>query len=103
MMGRAGCKFRFFECAMICEKFKTDKCGRWDLRSSRQGTKEEGLGLVGEAMYVIERDNQTGKRPVGGEGIKVFGVTWNKDVGIVSCGEDKRVQINKGSGVVANV
>lgn len=73
---------------------------RWDLRSSRQGTKDEGSGLVGEAMYVIERDSQEGaKRPVGGEGIKVFGVTWDSDVGIVSCGEDKKVQINRGTGV----
>jgi ribosome biogenesis protein YTM1 len=70
------------------------------LRSTRQGTKEEGSGLVGEAVYIIERENgQKGKRPVGGEGVKVFGATWDKDVGIVSCGEDKHVQINRGTGV----
>jgi ribosome biogenesis protein YTM1 len=51
-------------------------------------------------MYVIERDSQQGsKRPVGGEGIKIFGVTWDKDLGIVSGGEDKMVQINRGTGV----
>jgi ribosome biogenesis protein YTM1 len=55
---------------------------------------------VGEAMYVIERENREGaKRPVGGEGVKVFGVVWDKEVGIVSAGEDKRVQINRGKGV----
>ncbi|KAG9235688.1 ribosome biogenesis protein ytm1 [Amylocarpus encephaloides] len=76
-------------------------CRVWDLRSSRQGTKDEGGGLVGEAVYVVERDGQKGatKRPVGGEGIKVFGVAWDKDVGIVSAGEDKMVQVNTGRGV----
>jgi ribosome biogenesis protein YTM1 len=76
-------------------------CRVWDLRSSRQGTKDEGNGLVGEAVYVVERETQKDsvKRPVGGEGIKVFGVSWDKDVGIVSGGEDKMVQINRGRGV----
>lgn len=51
-------------------------------------------------MYIIERESHKGKgRPVGGEGVKVFGVTWDKDVGIVSCGEDKSVQINRGTGI----
>lgn len=75
-------------------------CRVWDLRSSRAGTKDEGGGLVGEAVYVIERESQKGaKRPVGGEGVKVFGVCWDKDVGIVSGGEDKMVQVNRGRGV----
>jgi WD40 repeat protein len=40
-------------------------CRVWDLRSSRQGTKEEGSGSVGEAMYIIERKSQEGaKKPV---------------------------------------
>ena len=48
-------------------------------------------------MYIIERNSQKeAKRPVGGEGIKVFGVTWDKEVGIVSGGEDKMIQINRG-------
>jgi ribosome biogenesis protein YTM1 len=75
-------------------------CRVWDLRSSRAGTKDEGGGLVGEAVYVIERESQNGsKRPVGGEGVKVFGVAWDQDVGIVSAGEDKMVQVNRGRGV----
>jgi ribosome biogenesis protein YTM1 len=75
-------------------------CRVWDLRSSRAGTKDEGNGLVGEAVYVVEREShKNGKRPVGGEGIKVFGVAWDKEVGIVSGGEDKMVQINRGKGV----
>ena len=79
-------------------------CRVWDLRSSRQGTKDEGGGLVGEAVYVIEREsNKGGKKPVAGDGIKVFGVAWDKDVGIVSAGEDKMVQINRGRGVTRAV
>ncbi|RDL41374.1 Ribosome biogenesis protein YTM1 [Venustampulla echinocandica] len=76
-------------------------CRVWDLRSTRQGTKDEGGGLVGEAVYVVERETEKGgsRRPVAGEGIKVFGVAWDKEVGIVSGGEDKRVQINMGRGV----
>ena len=61
---------------------------------------EEGGGVVGEAVYVVEREStKGGKRPVGGEGIKVFGVQWDKDIGIVSGGEDKMLQINRGRGV----
>jgi ribosome biogenesis protein YTM1 len=75
-------------------------CRVWDLRSTRQGTRDEGGGVVGESVYVIERESRKGeKKPVGGEGIKVLGVAWDKDCGIVSAGEDKRVQINRGKGV----
>ena len=75
-------------------------CRVWDLRSSRKATKDEGGGLVGEAVYVVERESQKGgKRPVGGEGIKVFGVAWDTDIGIVSASEDRMVQVNRGRGV----
>lgn len=75
-------------------------CRVWDLRSTRQGTRDEGGGTVGESVYVVERESRKGeKRPVGGEGIKVLGVMWDREVGIVSAGEDKRVQINRGKGV----
>jgi ribosome biogenesis protein YTM1 len=65
-------------------------CRVWDLRSTRQGTKDEG-GIVGEPVYVLERQKEKGSQ--------VFDVCWDKDVGIVSAGEDKMVQINRGSGV----
>ena len=74
-------------------------CRIWDLRSTRQGTKEEGGGVVGDAVYVIEREWAKGKKAVGGEGVKVFGVNWDVELGIVSAGEDKRVQINRGRGI----
>lgn len=70
-------------------------CRIWDIRSARQ----EATDRVGEAVYVVERDSAKGKpRSMAGEGVKVFGVAWDREVGIVSAGEDKRVQINKGSG-----
>lgn len=75
-------------------------CRVWDLRSTRIGTRDEGGGIVGEPIYVIERESKKGeKRAIGGDGVKVFGVVWDEMVGIVSVGEDKRLQINKGSGV----
>ena len=70
-------------------------CWVWDIRSVRQ---EAGMERVGEGVYVIDRESVKGKpRPVAGEGVKVFGVCWDREVGVVSGGEDRRVQINKGS------
>jgi WD40 repeat protein len=76
-------------------------CRVWDIRSVRTvagaGTDS---GQVGESVYVIYRESEEGgnQRRVGGEGIKVFGVTWDKSVGIVSASEDKKVQVNRPSG-----
>ncbi|KAH6626910.1 WD40-repeat-containing domain protein [Chaetomium sp. MPI-SDFR-AT-0129] len=79
-------------------------CRVWDLRSVRPATQEEGgLGSVSEPVYVIERESVSGsnkKRPVAGEGCKVFGVVWDGELGILSGGEDKKVQVNVGRGVV---
>lgn len=77
-------------------------CRIWDLRSVRPATRDEGgLGSVSEPVYVIERESRQGKkRPVAGEGCKVFSVVWDK-LGIFSGGEDKKIQINRGRDVVA--
>ncbi|KAG9558063.1 hypothetical protein KCU77_g16803, partial [Aureobasidium melanogenum] len=68
----------------------------WDVRNAKAGNGgiAEG-GMTGESIFVLERDGQGEKKPVGGEGIKVFGVQWDETWGIVSCGEDKKVQINQ--------
>ena len=72
-------------------------CRVWDVRSS----KNEKEGRVGEHVYCIERESAKGKGArVAGEGVKVFGVCWDKNVGIVSASEDKRVQINRGQGIM---
>lgn len=49
----------------------------WDIRSN-------------QSLYTIKRDL--------GEG-KVFGVAWDQEIGLVSGGEDKKVQINKGNDI----
>ena len=69
-------------------------CRVWDIRS----VKQEGGGVerVGESVYVIDRESGNDKAKAG-EGTKVFGVCWDREVGIVSAGEDRRVQINRGS------
>lgn len=70
-------------------------CKVWDIRSVRN---EAGSERVGDAVYTIERESAKGQpKTVTGEGVKVFGVAWDREVGVVSGGEDKRVQINKGS------
>lgn len=75
-------------------------CRIWDLRATRHGTKDEGGGVVAEPVFVIERQSRIGERKaVAGDGVKVFGVVWNQQVGIVSVGEDKMLQINRGQGV----
>lgn len=72
-------------------------CRVWDVRSMRN----DKDGRVGESMYCIERESAKGEgRKVAGDGVKVFSVCWDKNVGIVSAGEDKRVQINRGKGIV---
>lgn len=81
-------------------------CRIWDLRSVRAATSGEdgaGGGGISEAVYVIDRESRGGKkRPLAGEGCKVFGVVWDRTWGVVSGGEDKRVQINRGRDIIAS-
>ncbi|KAK1760853.1 ribosome biogenesis protein YTM1 [Echria macrotheca] len=72
----------------------------WDLRSVRPATKDEGLGSVSEAVYVVEREGRKKGAAIPGDGYKVFGIVWDK-LGIFSGGEDRKVQVNKGRDVVA--
>ncbi|KAF2112381.1 ribosome biogenesis protein YTM1 [Lophiotrema nucula] len=66
----------------------------WDVRSVRAGVGSEGQ--IGESIYTIQRDSAGGKHiPSHGEGYKVFSVKWDREVGIVTASEDKRVQINR--------
>ncbi|KAK5064214.1 ribosome biogenesis protein ytm1 [Exophiala bonariae] len=68
-------------------------CRVWDVRSTQQ----EKEGLVGQSLYTLPRASlKGGPNPVSGDGVKVFGVCWHKDVGILSGGEDKVVQVNSG-------
>ncbi|KAI9789775.1 MAG: ribosome biogenesis protein ytm1 [Peltula sp. TS41687] len=85
------------------------QCRIWDVRATKTGRApaHDGMGVpegaVGESVYTIERESMKGRgKKVGGDGIKVFSVVWDKDVGIVSGGEDKRVQINMGQSMGRN-
>jgi ribosome biogenesis protein YTM1 len=70
-------------------------CRVWDIRSVRQ---EAGAERVGESVYVIERESAKGRpKTIAGDGVKVFSVAWDREWGVVSAGEDRRVQVNKGS------
>jgi ribosome biogenesis protein len=71
-------------------------CRIWDVRSTKKGKD----GIVGESIYSIERESVKGERRVAGEGVKVFGVCWDRKVGIVSASEDRRLQINRVEGVI---
>src|SRR3569833_2904466 len=71
-------------------------CRVWDLRAA-------GGAATTEAAYIIDRESLRGKkRPVAGDGCKVFGVVWDRTWGVVSCGEDKTVQVNQGSDIIAS-
>ena len=81
-------------------------CRIWDVRAGRS----ENEGRVGSSVFVIERESEKDQdgvngaartRKSGGEGRKVFAVRWDRKVGIVSAGEDRRVQINRGKAITA--
>lgn len=68
-------------------------CKVWDVR----GTQNSKDGVVGQSLYTIARESLAGKpAPVTGEGVRVFGVCWDRELGIFSASEDKRLQINRG-------
>ncbi|KAF3041443.1 ribosome bioproteinsis protein ytm1 [Didymella keratinophila] len=69
-------------------------CQIWDLRNVTAGG-QVGEGMTGESVYTINRQGVSGPAKSHGEGVKVFSVCWDKEVGIVSAGEDKKVQINR--------
>ena len=70
-------------------------CRVWDVRSTQQ----EKEGAVGQSLYTLPRASLNGSpSPATGDGVKVFDVCWHQDVGILSAGEDKAVQINRSDG-----
>lgn len=67
-------------------------CRIWDIRSGRNEASGE---KVGQAVFVIERESQKGVKATQGDASRVFSVCWDREVGIVSGGRDKMLQINK--------
>lgn len=71
-------------------------CRIWDLRSTSE---EAGGGRVAKPVYVIERVSVGGaKQEQGGEST-VYDVAWDAEVGVVSSGKDKMLQVNRSPGV----
>lgn len=71
-----------------------DGCVRiWDVRAAKEPLEGRAKG----STYKIPREGFGAKcdRIDGGEGVKIFGLRWDKDVGIVSGGEDRKVQIDR--------
>lgn len=68
---------------MLCSGSHDGTVKVWDIRSNL-------------SMYTITRED---KNVTKGVNDKVFAVTWNKGVGIVSGGQDKKIQINKGDDI----
>lgn len=68
----------------------------WDLRSTRSGKD----GVTSQSIFTIPRESLQGKpASITGEGVKVFGLCWDSRVGILSAGEDKVVQVNRGDDI----
>ncbi|KAJ6263487.1 Striatin-3 [Drechslerella dactyloides] len=67
-----------------------DGCVRiWDVRGV-SSTTEDGAGDADKSsgsLFAIKRESGTGK---------VFSIDWSRDVGLVSVGEDKKIQVNRG-------
>lgn len=54
---------------------------------------------MAKAVYTIERVSVEGKKQEQGGESTVYGVEWDAEVGILSAGRDKRVQVNRSPGV----
>ena len=68
---------------MLCSASHDGTVKVWDVRSN-------------SAMYTITRED---KSCIKGVNDKVFAVRWAKGVGIISGGQDKKIQINKGDNI----
>ncbi|MCJ1270006.1 ribosome biogenesis protein ytm1 [Lobaria immixta] len=70
-------------------------CRIWDVRASKSEKGER----VGRSVFVLERESTKGAEPrERGDESKVFSVHWDERAGILSGGQDHRVQINRGVG-----
>ena len=50
---------------------------------------------MAKPVYSIERESQKGKKVEQGSESSVYSVDWSREVGIVSGGMDKMLQINR--------
>lgn len=69
-------------------------CRLFDLRN----TKRSQDGVTSQSVYTIQRTSRGGKlAPAVGNGCQVFGICWDQDLGILSAGEDKAIDIHRSS------
>lgn len=54
-----------------------------------------GAKRIKPIYRIARRGNEKCDRVVGGEGVKLFGMCWDAEVGLCSAGEDKTVQVNR--------
>ena len=67
-------------------------CRVWDLRNTKQGKD----GTTVQSLYTIPRESFGGKPiPDVGSNAQVYGLCWNAELGLLSAGQDKRIQINR--------
>ena len=67
-------------------------CRIWDLRNTKQGKD----GITVQSLYTLTRESVKGPTPEVGSGAQVYGVHWSAELGILSAGQDRCVQINSG-------
>lgn len=60
--------------------------------SSHDGTVKVWDVRADKSLYTITREDGSTKK-------KIFDVTWDNEIGIISGGEDKKIQINKGTDI----
>ncbi|RMD44330.1 hypothetical protein DV735_g859, partial [Chaetothyriales sp. CBS 134920] len=66
-------------------------CRVWDVRFTKQGQD----GITSQSLYTLGRHSLMGKAtPEAGVGVQVYGVCWDDELGILSCGQDKCIQVN---------
>ncbi|ETN38661.1 uncharacterized protein HMPREF1541_06698 [Cyphellophora europaea CBS 101466] len=67
-------------------------CRIWDLRNTRQGQD----GVHGQSLYTLQRESLGGKAaPEVASGAQIFALGWDRELGILSGGADKMIQINR--------
>ncbi|RMZ80693.1 hypothetical protein DV738_g2685, partial [Chaetothyriales sp. CBS 135597] len=66
-------------------------CRVWDVRFTKQGQD----GITSQSLYTLGRHSLQGKpMPEAGVGVQVYGICWDSELGILSCGQDKCIQVN---------
>lgn len=77
-------------------------CRVWDLRRVDSDPSTGSGRRAIKPAYTIKRQWLEGKKlPEAGDGAKVLSVVWDKSWGIVSGGEDKKVQVNRGRNLLS--